>query len=302
MSSPTLHITVSADGKPRGIVRPTGDFTPHFDPLTTALVALQYLAEGALQYLGGKLMATILGDPSISDLDDLIKNAVIQIEAFIPVALQQALAQNDLNTLNANLSGLLTDLNQYAGYTTHQEKLTNRYLVTHAIEFTSSAIPLAAQYNLSGSFVYANAVSLRLLALAADYRLLPASGTKKEFNRTVDSSTTQISSLFPAFEAKWSTANRVSGIQWDIVPPDSFTEAGHKFTTPARYTAWCTKDGIRIDLAKASGSEPDAEAQAAYQAVIAAANSESQSAIAAVEPPLNAAVKSWAAAKQTLSE
>lgn len=269
-----------------------------FEPITLASAALwvlTYLAEGALEYIGGKIIAKIMGDPTLSDIADEIKWAVGALEEFIPIALKRAFTEHDLLLLSATADSITRNLRDYSKLTTKKDQQAYRYLLTDAHVTSSQAISLAAQYRQNGMIAYGQLVSLRIIAAIADYKLENATGSKAIVSDTVSEAKVNIGLWLKEFIDSWDPAGRVSQIHWDVrrIPARNEYEVSHDF-----WSSWCTKDGVRINLTSGLDQKPDLGP--AYQAVVAQAQAERDKAVNTIAPPLTEAMDNWTKASEQL--
>jgi hypothetical protein len=234
-------------------------------------------------------MAAILGDPSLNDIAQKIHDAVTELEAFIPRALQQAFEDHDILVLTSTAKGLTTDLKSYAGYDGQKAQLEHRYLLTNADTSTSSAMALAEHYRTNAMVAYSQLASLRVLAACADYKLVKDQGTVKSIRETITDATSNVNQWIAEFEKAWSPASRVSPVQWRTrrTYPKNEYDVPHDFNT-----SYCIKDGVEIELTSGMDEEPDPTQQ--YNAVLAQAQAECDQNVNAIVPALNQALDAWA--------
>ncbi|TAZ83318.1 hypothetical protein ELH72_08595 [Rhizobium ruizarguesonis] len=133
-----------------------------------AFVAVKLL-EGAISYVGGKLMASALGDPVITDVRAWIENAVAELEAFVSAELKRQLDALVMQQMQADLQGVITNIYQYSSLKPGSRK-ANADLLHVADTTTATLIPLAQNYD-QALFVSTAAMAYRLFALCGRYEL-----------------------------------------------------------------------------------------------------------------------------------
>jgi hypothetical protein len=140
------------------------------EPITLAgaagFVAAALLA-GAISYVGGQVMARALGAATIDDVKTWIQEAVREIEAYISAKVQEELDDQVLQQMSATLSGIRSDLTQYAALNRDHQK-QNRYLLDDCDLRTASLIPLALHYD-PALYIALTAMAYRLFCLQGHY-------------------------------------------------------------------------------------------------------------------------------------
>jgi len=139
------------------------------EPFTWAWVGAQ-LAGGVIAYIGGMAFARVIGEPSMGELAQIIRNAVQEIKEFIREELRRALAEEVLLALEASTEATYRNLKRYAAASA-SDRRNYRYLIEAADLDTNRGIALAQKYELNALPVYANFVSLRALAIRAFYEV-----------------------------------------------------------------------------------------------------------------------------------
>lgn len=243
-------------------------------------VFVVWLAQGAVSYMGGKLLSSIMHDPSISDVEGMIRNAIAEINAYT----RRVIEENEIRKLVAQMDSITRNLRQYANATTIPDMQANKYLLTDAILKTSEAMSACMTLGIAASFCYANAVSLRLLALSAFFTLEKSPASRTAAIESVDEGKKALESLFPAFEKSWEPDTRIQipnpPCRWI---PDERQPYG---------SCWLVIDGTQTEvhsgLALDSGEWNDIVQEFRNNFAQQKAN-----AISAVEPPLRAAEAEW---------
>jgi hypothetical protein len=142
------------------------------EPVTTtiggAFVALALL-QGAISYVGGKLMSSIMGDASIDDVKGWIQAAVAELERFVSAELKRQLDSKVIESMRADLSGVIENLREYSSITPANERM-NAFLVQAADTKTASLLALALNYD-QAIFISASVMAYRLIALYALFKL-----------------------------------------------------------------------------------------------------------------------------------
>ena len=142
------------------------------EPITLASAAAFVglaLLEGAIGYVGGRLMASALGDPSISDIRAWIEHAVAELKAFVSAELRRQLDQRVMEQMRADLQGIMINIYQYASLDPANRQ-ANRYLVETCDTATARLVALSFNYD-QALFITTTAVAYRLFTLHALYEL-----------------------------------------------------------------------------------------------------------------------------------
>ncbi|WP_271595926.1 hypothetical protein [Bradyrhizobium sp. CCBAU 25360] len=104
------------------------------------------LLQGAISYVGGRLSASALGDPVISDVQSWFKNAIAELEAFVSAELRRQLDQRAMEQMRADLPGINTNLCQYSSLRA-SNRPRNKYLLERCDMTTASLLPLSLYYD-----------------------------------------------------------------------------------------------------------------------------------------------------------
>lgn len=158
--------------------------------ITFGLVGL-WLLQGAVAYVGGKVLGKILGDPTIRDVRVWILAAVDELKNFVSSELKIQLDKQVLNKMQSDLEGINENLYHYASLS-KENQITNRYLLEHSDTFTASLVPLSLRFDQS-FFVATVAIAYRLMVLNSLYLLDKDAGHIKSARRSVDHALTQLS-------------------------------------------------------------------------------------------------------------
>jgi hypothetical protein len=164
-----------------------GSAVARADPVTVAgaasFVGLALL-QGAVSYVGGKALASALGDPTISDVHTWIQNAVAELKAFVSAELQLRLDELVLEQMRADLQGTITNLYQYASLDP-ENRSSNRFLIEAATVSTARLLPLSMNYD-QAIFITTTTMAYRLIALQALFELDNDSGHIKSARPMID--------------------------------------------------------------------------------------------------------------------
>ena len=123
------------------------------------------LLKGAINYVGGQLMARALGGAVLTDVRTWIREAVAELEAFFVAKLDEKV----LERIRAELEGTIENLNEYS-HLQPRNLSKNRFLIEHADILTASLVPLTLNYN-QAVFIAYSAMAYRFVALTALYKL-----------------------------------------------------------------------------------------------------------------------------------
>ncbi|MCY0854040.1 hypothetical protein [Cupriavidus sp. D39] len=142
------------------------------EPITTgaaaAFVGLALL-QGGISYVGGKVMSSALGDPTISDVRIWIQNAVAELEAYVSAELKIRLDALVMEQMRASLQGVTTILYEYASLKPKKQEQNKLLLQNSDIEI-SRLIPLSLNYD-QALFITTTAMAYKLFSIYALYKL-----------------------------------------------------------------------------------------------------------------------------------
>ncbi len=127
------------------------------------------LAQGAISYVGGRLMGDILGDPKIGDIKTWIANAIRELEGYFRAELQRQLEQQVIDEITADAQGISTNLYEYA-LLSEKSRRSNRFLIEYTDLTTAHLIPLAMKHE-PVTFITMSAMSYRLMSIYSLYLL-----------------------------------------------------------------------------------------------------------------------------------
>ncbi len=127
----------------------------------TAGTIAAWLAQGAVNYMGETAMRSIMGDPSIRDVRKWIRAAVEEIKSFFSAELQRQITEQYINETMDRMEGMRDDLLDYGA------AKDQRILLQQFGSNMNAWIAVTKRFGLPTSLIYANAVSLRMLVLAA---------------------------------------------------------------------------------------------------------------------------------------
>jgi hypothetical protein len=127
------------------------------------------LLEGAIAYVGGRILGSALGGVSISDVEAWIHAAVADLEAFVSAELRRQLDAKVMEQIRAEVSGMRTDMQQFASLD-HRHRSGGKFLLERVDTQTAELIPLALNYQ-QALFIGFAAMAYRLYALTALFRL-----------------------------------------------------------------------------------------------------------------------------------
>jgi len=182
------------------------------EPVTLAVVAgfvALELLKGAIGYAGGKLLASALGDPSITDVQVWIRTAVAELEAFVSAELKRQLDAKVLEQLQANLAAVNTHLYQYS-HLSDDGKKKNKYLLEASDVATASLLPLAQNYD-QALFIATTGIALRLYTIFALYELDREPGHIVSFRPMIETFTKSAQGARDRIADKMDPKNYVTG-------------------------------------------------------------------------------------------
>jgi hypothetical protein len=126
----------------------------------------QGIATGALSYVGGRILASVMGEPSLGDIQKMIKQALVDLTQYILEQLREIVTEDRVHHLEALAISVETNLRRYANLPKDIQR-RNRYLIEEADKKTSEAIPACLIYKLNALPVLVVFISLRVIAIKA---------------------------------------------------------------------------------------------------------------------------------------
>lgn len=182
-------------------------------PAAAVAVAI-WLAQGAVSYVGGTLMSKVLGHPSLSDVQNLIKNSIDELKNYIRDEVQRIIEENETTKMVASLNSIMRNLKQYDKFT-DIEKPAYKFLLENAVIDAGNLMSLAEK-KVGTVFIYANAASLRAIAFIALEKL--STHKKKTSIGAIDTlkeATEHVKSVDSYLKNTWSVINRLKPYeQW----------------------------------------------------------------------------------------
>lgn len=243
-----------------------------------------WLAQGAVQYVGGLAMSRILGHPSLSDVDSLIRNSIKELMDWISEELRRQIDENELRKLQSQFESVIRNLKAFDRLS-DAEQPTGRYLLQDAVIKSGEAMSLAGKFWLSGSAVYANCVSTRLIALQALGTLDGLTTVKSLVKDLVEEGCTTLEPLLTANEKVWLPASRVGAATWSC-------GGENQYISQKMCWSWCSKDGRPLG-GIANPQDPEASAKAFRDKLLAEATVEYKNVMNMTNIPLAAIMGEW---------
>jgi hypothetical protein len=252
------------------------------------LAVLAWLAQGAVEYLGGLAMKAILGNPDLKDIESVVRAAVNEINA----ATRQAIDENEIRKLVASMSAIFKNLHSYADFPTRKDQLDNQFLLQDAITKTEDAASQCESLGIPAVFCFANAISLNLLAKAAYYKLHGTTNAKQEIQSVVKDSSATMSNLVSSFIGSLDPSKRLS-----IPNPPCRWEPDSGNGSPGK--CWVTIDGQEVVVFDSIGPIDAGE----YNALVSDQRTQLQQfrdqAISQIQMPLEKVAAAWQSAVAT---
>lgn len=245
-------------------------------------VVLMWLAQGVVAYIGGRIMAGIVGDPTVANIDAIVRAAVIEINAFT----RKAIDENEIRKLVASMDSVLRNLRDFSLLVGHRDQLANEFLLTDAILKTGESISQSRSLGISAIFCYVNSVSLNLLARAAYYKLTGTSASAQLIAAMVLEAKQTIALALPPFEESWEPARRIS-----VPNPSCLWDRGQGDEPIGK--CWVLVDGNKKEVFDGIGPISSGEYQQFVDAELTLARSQQTQAVAAVEGPVRRAIEQW---------
>ena len=164
------------------------------EPLTfTALAAFVglNLLKGAISYVGGRLLAEVLGQPTITDVRLWIGAAVDELKGFISEELRTSLTASAIDKMRLELSGIRENFYHYASLSP-ENRHNYRFLLEHSSVHTSRLVHGSVQHD-QAFFVTTTAVAYRLFVLRTFFIVDKDKGHIRSAQSMVDNVLRQLS-------------------------------------------------------------------------------------------------------------
>lgn len=123
------------------------------------------LLEGAVAYVGGQVLAQMLGGTTIGDVNDWIRSAIGELEQFF----SDKLDDQAIRRITADAQGIQQNLLEYAALSPTNQT-GNRFLLEDADTRSSALIPLAQTYDQAFD-VASGAMAFKICATRALFEL-----------------------------------------------------------------------------------------------------------------------------------
>jgi hypothetical protein len=255
------------------------------------LAALAALAEGALQYLGGQAMKSIMGNPDLQNVERLVRSAIQEINA----ATRAAIEENEIRKLINSMEAVFTNLRDYAELKDRKDQLDNQFLLTDAILKTNEAAAQCVALKIPAVLCFVNSVSLNLLARAAFYKLHATPESKLLVGRMAEESATKATTIVDPFIASLDPSIRLS-------VPNPQCECQSIDTPDGGYTigyychCWALIDGVPVEIVS-NRDVTDADYNAAFEGQRKQLQTFRDNAVTNIQVPVHKAVDAWQSAK-----
>lgn len=192
------------------------------DPTLGAIagtVAL-WLAQGAFEYVGGKIMANALGDAQISDVRTWIREAVAELEAFVSVELKRQLDAKVIEYMQDCLQGIKDNLYNYSSITDNNGQKERKYYLIYCDTTTAQLVHTALHYD-QAIFIATATMAYRFFTLYALYNLDSEPGpiTNDNTRTGVNEFITQVGAMRDRIAVQMSPDRRLS---LQLIGPPSF--------------------------------------------------------------------------------
>jgi hypothetical protein len=174
--------------------------------MPAVIAVLLALAKGALQYLGGQAMKSIMGNPDLRDIERVVRSAIDEINASTRIAIDE----NEIRQLIQSMEAIFSNLRDYAELKHRKDQLDNEFLITDAILKTNDAAFQCASLKIPAILCFANAVSLNLLARSAFYKLHATPESKLLIGRMAEESATKAIGIVDPFIASLDPSVRLA--------------------------------------------------------------------------------------------
>jgi hypothetical protein len=246
------------------------------------------LAKGALEYIGSRAMAQILGHPELRDMEGVIRNAIEELKNYIREELKKQIEENEIIKMAASLDSAVRNLNQY-GSASNEEKPKLRFLLEDAFIKSGDAMSLASKFKINSIYIYMNAVSLRLLTLTCFYLLEHVESHKNAAITTVQEAESTVGAILEQHETSWDPEGRVSQ-----QPEHEASRPEPEYGYQGYCIVWFYKDGCRREMNWISYPCPDWPDIWNFRAtLLAEAKAEKANIMNVVKPPLLAIIQEW---------
>lgn len=200
------------------------------------------LIQGALSYVGGKLMQSALGGASILDVHAWIREAVTELEAFLSAKLEETAMQS----IAADLDQSNTNIKEYASLSVRERK-KNRYLIEDADISAVKLISFSLNYR-QAFFISLAALGYLLFARMALYEDDRATGHITTLKEKIDETLVKALATYQFMVGALTPDGRIRIIDdEDSGAPGQYDGSGYLTPgIPGYYYSYVTLDGHSI--------------------------------------------------------
>ena len=124
---------------------------------------------------GTLALKSIMGDPMLDNIENLIRSAIAEINAFT----KKAIEDNEIRKLVASMDAVKRNITDYSVIDDRKDQISNEFLLTDAILKTSDAISQCRTLGVDAVICNADAVSLNILSKIAFHKLTNATNSKQ---------------------------------------------------------------------------------------------------------------------------
>lgn len=242
-----------------------------------------WLAQGAVSYLGGLAMSSILGHPSLADIEELIKKAVKELKSYIRSELQRQIRENEINKLRAHTDSIVRNLRRF-GVAPQNERSQLLYLLQDADINTSEILSLAISYDMMAASIYSNATSLRVLSFVSYYETTNSTVHLYSAKNSISEAKIWINKQLKKSRNSWEPKNRLTALNKD----------SRSHPCLGTYdTYWFKKDGRRIDAGTIRRGQSTQPATAKYNRAKQEVDSDFTNVLDNLHAPLLKVLHEW---------
>lgn len=147
-----------------------------------------------------------MGDPMLDNIENLIRSAIAEINAFT----KKAIEDNEIRKLVASMDAVKRNITDYSVIDDRKDQISNEFLLTDAILKTSDAISQCRTLGVDAVICNADAVSLNILSKIAFHKLTNATNSKQCVLEIIGEARGYLTTLIPPFIAGLDPARRIS--------------------------------------------------------------------------------------------
>lgn len=205
----------------------------------TWMWVLVKLAEGALSYAGGKIVGSLDGQPSASQLESSIRSAISDLQASLKRDFRKVIIDDRIRELEAVAGSVQINLDRYSFLDVRDRKKYKRLIETADVD-TLRGIALAQQYDVAALPVRSMLISQRSIAMTALYQLTKSKSDARAYGIELASHAMRLEADLARYFDSLSPSARLGAIECEV-----YESSGGGFGVRT-YTCSFAEDGKKI--------------------------------------------------------